>query len=739
MHNRSNTFLCGVVEGFYGRPWTSDQRKELFQRMKSMQMNTYVYAPKDDCKHRRFWRELYSVEEIENLQSLVQAAQAAGVTFIYAISPGLDMVFSKEVHLLKRKLVQVSELGCKSFALLFDDIDIELCHVDKEVFQSPAHAQVSVTNEVFQHLGAGVQQFLFCPTEYCASRAQPDVRSSAYLNIIGSRLLPGIHVMWTGPKVVSKEISVASVKELAEVLRRRPLIWDNIHANDYDPKRVFLGPFEGRSPELIPHLAGVLTNPNCEFEVNFVALSSLADWARSSPERVQLDALISSSPVKSDIQLESEGAVAAYSPEGALRRALAQWLPMFYRRKRPPPAPAMQPAEPSAAAAAAAVGVVGAVGTGAVSATAAPAEFALPEPLPQPVNSLVEPMEVEPNDDWSPACSPEEQLTMDELLLVCHLFYEPFQHGPSALVLLEDFQWLKCNAHLMSNSGSVESDCTASRPEWLDRAARFRREVARLRAVQRKLEAIPNRAIAFELLPYVADMSAILGILDAYLNWLRCTPGYAQVYSSGEHEPWMFRGGIAAEFQRMLPLEAGQDLLVGKAAELPPSPHPPPQPSARVYSVRPYSAADRSSVYAICALTAPMRIAGASTSAAAGSNGVVVDDAAAAASVAVSIAGPGPGVGIMSAADAELYGDRYAGLLLELSCDYCFVLESDTGVCGFVCAALDVAKLRDQAGEFFGLMRRRHPMLRRRGAGGAVSSAGTGAGGGHEAAVHPAA
>ncbi|PAA76240.1 hypothetical protein BOX15_Mlig027002g1, partial [Macrostomum lignano] len=181
------------------------------------------------------------------------------------------------------------------------------------------------------------------------------------------------------------------------------------------------------------------------------------------------------------------------------------------------------------------------------------------------------------------------------------------------------------------------------------------------------------------------------------------------------------------------------DLLVGKAAELPPSPHPPPQPSARVYSVRPYSAADRSSVYAICALTAPMRIAGASTSAAAGSNGVVVDDAAAAASVAVSIAGPGPGVGIMSAADAELYGDRYAGLLLELSCDYCFVLESDTGVCGFVCAALDVAKLRDQAGEFFGLMRRRHPMLRRRGAGGAVSSAGTGAGGGHEAAVHPAA
>lgn len=25
-------FMCGVVEGFYGRPWTTGQRKELFRR-----------------------------------------------------------------------------------------------------------------------------------------------------------------------------------------------------------------------------------------------------------------------------------------------------------------------------------------------------------------------------------------------------------------------------------------------------------------------------------------------------------------------------------------------------------------------------------------------------------------------------------------------------------------------------------------------------------------------------------
>lgn len=34
--------------------------------------------------------------------------------------------------------------------------------------------------------------------EYCATRAQPSVKSSEYLQTIGSKLLPDIMVMWTG-------------------------------------------------------------------------------------------------------------------------------------------------------------------------------------------------------------------------------------------------------------------------------------------------------------------------------------------------------------------------------------------------------------------------------------------------------------------------------------------------------------------------------------------------------------
>lgn len=35
----------------------------VLNRQQKWGLNTYLYAPKDDYKHRMFWRELYSVEE----------------------------------------------------------------------------------------------------------------------------------------------------------------------------------------------------------------------------------------------------------------------------------------------------------------------------------------------------------------------------------------------------------------------------------------------------------------------------------------------------------------------------------------------------------------------------------------------------------------------------------------------------------------------------------------------------
>lgn len=251
-------------------------------------MNSYVYAPKDDCKHRAYWREMYTVEEADQLSGLIAAAKEHGITFYYALSPGLDMTYSsdKELATLKRKLEQVSQFGCEAFALLFDDIESEMAEPDKEVFQSFAHAQVTVTNEMHRHLNG--PPFLFCPTQYCSTRAVPTVTRSEYLTTIGSKLAQEVDVLWTGSRVISKTLNEENIEEIASVLRRRPLIWDNLHANDYDKNRVFLGPYSGRNPNLIPSLRGILTNPNCEFHANTIAIHTLSHWAKCDEENAAI-------------------------------------------------------------------------------------------------------------------------------------------------------------------------------------------------------------------------------------------------------------------------------------------------------------------------------------------------------------------------------------------------------------------------------------------------------------------
>ncbi|ESN89820.1 hypothetical protein HELRODRAFT_194783 [Helobdella robusta] len=370
--NCNKSFLCGVCEGFYGKPWSFSQRQELFKRMQRFGMNTYLYAPKDDYKHRLYWREMYNEEEADELKCLIRFSVEYCINFVYALSPGLDIIYSsdEEVTILKKKLDQVKNLGCTCFSLLFDDIEDDLCREDMHKFASIADAQCYLTNEIYEHLGRP-DLFLFCPTEYCTSRSIPDVSKSPYLRTIGQKLQKNIDFLWTGPKVVSRRITVESIEELSTVVKRPVTIWDNLHANDYDQTRIYLGPYTGRPAELIGRLRGVLTNPNCEFEANFVALHTLAQWtmqpATNANSRTEADMEVEDiptdptppnvtssgipqtsstllpiptspypahpatyAPPENDVRSDK---LEEYEPRRALQMAILDWLPELYRFK----------------------------------------------------------------------------------------------------------------------------------------------------------------------------------------------------------------------------------------------------------------------------------------------------------------------------------------------------------------------------------------------------------------------
>ncbi|XP_067153372.1 protein O-GlcNAcase-like [Apteryx mantelli] len=298
----------------------------LLRRLRRWGLNCYMYAPKDELKHRLLWREPYTEHEAAQLQSLIEAAREHGVEFIFAISAGQDMVFSSggDRLLLQQKLRQVAAAGCRSFALLFDDVDPRMCRADRDVFASLAQAQASVANEMYQELGQP-SVFLFCPTEYCSSLCSPSPSQSCYLLTLGQELLPGIGIIWTGPKVVSQELSAMLLEEVEGILQRCPIIWDNLYANDYDCRRVFLGPYTGRAPGLVARLHGLLLNPNCELQANFIPIHTLGSWFRSElgscthPEQAGTE----TAAALGDRPGPGEG---SYDPQEALELALRDWV-----------------------------------------------------------------------------------------------------------------------------------------------------------------------------------------------------------------------------------------------------------------------------------------------------------------------------------------------------------------------------------------------------------------------------
>lgn len=264
MNSASGHFLAGVIEGFYGQPWTEAERFALFDWMSSWQLNTYLYAPKDDLKHRALWREAYSSSEQDALRKIIARCTGHDIRFVYGLSPGLDIRYHDpaDIRRVKDRFQQMRTLGCQNFALLFDDIPI-----------APTAAVASEQARVANSLVGEAESLLFCPTAYCTRMTGKD-----YLLALGRELAPEINVFWTGPEIISREISVAHVRELQEILRRKPVIWDNLHANDYDGRRFYCGPYSGRPPELRDEVTGLLVNPNNEFPLNFVPLRTFAQF-----------------------------------------------------------------------------------------------------------------------------------------------------------------------------------------------------------------------------------------------------------------------------------------------------------------------------------------------------------------------------------------------------------------------------------------------------------------------------
>ena len=270
--------IRGVVEGFYGTPWTMEERARILQEMARLDMNLYVYAPKNDRLHRHQWKTPYPPEFFREFKNLVEEGKQLGVGVAIALSPGLSLTYGDSglIDALVRKYLSFSAIGVTGFCLFLDDIPLTLQkESDQVAFSDLAEAQVFFTNQVHERLKAqtAVTSFLFCPTQYCG-----DPRT-LYLDRIGLGLHPDIDILWTGPQVCSQTIPFEEAEAVSRALRRKVVYWDNYPVNDGSmASELHIGPYTGRDSRLPQTSRGFLINPMNQATASIPVLKSIAAY-----------------------------------------------------------------------------------------------------------------------------------------------------------------------------------------------------------------------------------------------------------------------------------------------------------------------------------------------------------------------------------------------------------------------------------------------------------------------------
>lgn len=269
----------GSVEGFYGTPWSHEDRISQFKFYGKLKLNTYIYGPKDDPYHSSpNWRKPYPSENAKQIKELVQEANANEVDFTWAIHPGLDIQWNNADRLaILNKLELMYDLGVRSFAVFFDDIS---------GIGTKAEKQAELLNYIqnqFIEKKKDVLHLIMCPTEY--NKAWSDPKTNTYLDILGDQLHPSIQIMWTGDRVID-DVSKTDLDWINKRIKRKAYIWWNFPVSDYVRDHLLMGAAYGLDNSIKNDLSGFVSNPMERAEASKLSLFSVAlySWNLKSYE-----------------------------------------------------------------------------------------------------------------------------------------------------------------------------------------------------------------------------------------------------------------------------------------------------------------------------------------------------------------------------------------------------------------------------------------------------------------------
>ena len=276
----------GFIEGYYGNPWSNEDRAALMRYGGDLKLTQYFFAPKDDPYHNSKWRELYPKEKLEEIRQLAKVGNENKTRYVWTIHPFMnsrirfqnETVYQEDLNAIKAKFTQLLDVGVREFGILADDAAQP--YGGYESYNRLMKDMTDWLTEKQATYPGLKKEMIFVPSQYWGSGREDELRS---LN----RNLPKSSIMTlTGGKVWG-EVSENFLTQLKQNIEAsgqtyRPVqLWINWPCTDNSKQHLIMGGGEkflhpGVDPSLI---GGVMLNPMQQSEPSKIALFSAAEYS----------------------------------------------------------------------------------------------------------------------------------------------------------------------------------------------------------------------------------------------------------------------------------------------------------------------------------------------------------------------------------------------------------------------------------------------------------------------------
>lgn len=275
----ADTNIRGFIEGYYGIPWSNEDRMSLMKFGGDFKMTSYIFAPKDDPYHKEKWREEYPAKELAEITEMVKVGNESKCRFVWTAHPFMGGFNANnadgEIQALLRKFDQLYKAGVRQFGVLGDDVG--------QLNRAIVVKMMKAVSDWAKEKG-DVYDTVFCPAGYNHSW-QTSQSNYAELNQYDKEFPEDINIFWTG-EAVCKPVEQATLNHFrrhnlnGQSERRSPLFWLNWPVNDINGERLMMGKGSLLHTDInLADLAGVVTNPMQEAEASKVAIFAVADYA----------------------------------------------------------------------------------------------------------------------------------------------------------------------------------------------------------------------------------------------------------------------------------------------------------------------------------------------------------------------------------------------------------------------------------------------------------------------------